>query len=105
MASHRLDDRLRLGGRESLFSHYRTQNPARYLDARHIMGNALGIFSSATDVMQKRRSVDNVPCKTKAAFEVDNPRRTRHIQQVGQTVPAVDALRLRCFDGSQVFLK
>ena len=43
--------------------------------------------------------------EAKAAFEVDNPRRTRHIQQVGQTVPAVDALRLRRFDGSQVFLK
>ena len=51
VASHRFDDCLRLGGRESLFSHYRTQNPARYLDARHIMGNALGIFSRATDVM------------------------------------------------------
>lgn len=105
MTSHRLDDCVHLGGRESLFRHYRTQNPARYLGTCRIMRNALGIFSRTADVMQKRRSVDHVLRKTKAVLKVDNPRHTRHIQQMGRTVPTVDALRLRNLDSSQVFLK
>ncbi len=105
MTSHRLDDRIGLGRRESLFRHYRTQNSARYLGTCLIMGNALGIFSRTADIMQKRCSVDHVPRKAKAVLKVDDPRHACHIQQVGRTVAAVSTLRLRRLDSSQVFLK